>query len=196
MVMLRWVSIVGDNRRYCCSGLSRRRHHGRGLRYGRLRFHLDVWQLWQHRNDRVRVRFLHVPQHITPLDVRFAALRAVMVLLARVRPLVRHQVALADEILRAHVAPERPVHRLALGVATLMEQQVALQRERFATLVTLERSLTRVRTAHVVDQMLLPSEGLVAHIAAVWIVSAVLAHVIVEMLLPRERFVAVLTFVR
>lgn len=49
---------------------------------------------------------------------------------------------------------------------------------------------------HMVDQMLLPREGLVAHIATVRIVSTVLTHVIVEMLLPRERFVAVLTFVR
>lgn len=90
------------------------------------------------------MRLLHVPQHVAPLDVRLAALRTVVVLLARVRPLVRHQVALADEILRTHVAPERTIHRLALGVAALVEQQIALQRERFATLVTLKGTLSGV----------------------------------------------------
>lgn len=152
-------------------------------------------QLGQHRNDRVRVCLLHVPQHVAPLDVRFTALRAVMVLLARVRPLVRHQVALADEILRAHVTPERPIHRLALGVAALVEQQIALQRERFAALIALERSLAGVRSAHVVDQVLLTGERLIAHVAAVRIIATVLAHVIVQVFLPRERLVAVLALV-
>lgn len=49
---------------------------------------------------------------------------------------------------------------------------------------------------HVIDQMLLPGEGLVAYIAAVRIVPAVLTHMVVEMLLPSERLVAVLAFVR
>lgn len=90
---------------------------------------------------------LHVPQHVAPLDVRLAALRTVVVLLAGVGPLVRHQVALADEVLRAHVAPEGPLHRLALGVAALVEQQVALERERLAALIALERTLSGMRPA-------------------------------------------------
>lgn len=47
-----------------------------------------------------------------------------------------------------------------------------------------------------IDQMFLAGESLVAHIAAMRIISAVLAHVIVEMLLARKRLVAVLAFVR
>lgn len=107
-----------------------------------------------------------------------------------------HQMSLADEVLRAHIAAERPLHRLALGVTALVEQQIALQRERLATLIALERTLAGVRSTHVINQMLLAGESLVAHIAAVWIVSAVLAHMVVQMLLPSERFVAVLAFVR
>lgn len=53
-----------------------------------------------------------------------------------------------------------------------------------------------MRSAHVINQVLLSGERFVAHIAAVWIVSAVLAHVVVQMLLPSERLVAVLAFVR
>lgn len=139
---------------------------------------------------------LHVPQHVAALDVRLAALRAVVILFAGMRSLMGHQVSLADEVLRAHVAAERPLHRLSLRVTALMEQQVALQRERLAALIALERALAGVRSAHMIDQMLLPGEGLVAHIAGVRIVSAVLAHVVVEMLLPSERLVAVLAFVR
>lgn len=107
-----------------------------------------------------------------------------------------HQMPLADEVLRAHIAAERPLHRLALGVTALVEQQIALQRERLATLIALERTLAGVRSTHVINQMLLAGESLVAHIAAVRIVSAVLAHMVVQMLLPSERFVAVLAFVR
>lgn len=153
-------------------------------------------QLRQHRDHRVRVGLLHVPQHVAPLDVRLAALRTVVVLLAGVGPLVRHQVALADEVLRAHVAPEGPLHRLALGVTALVEQQVALERERLAALIALERTLSGMRPAHMVNEVLLPGKRLVAHVAAVRVVPAVLAHVVVEVLLARERLVAVLAFVR
>lgn len=137
-----------------------------------------------------------MPQHVPALDVRFAALRTVVVLLAGVRPLMGHQMALADEVLRAHVAPEGPLHRLPLGVAPLVEQQVALERERLAALIALERALPGMRPAHMIDQVLLPGKRLVAHIATVGIVPAVLAHVVVEVLLARERLVAVLAFVR
>lgn len=44
--------------------------------------------------------------------------------------------------------------------------------------------------------MFLAGESLVAHIAAMRIISTVLTHVIVEMLLARKRLVAVLAFVR
>lgn len=81
-----------------------------------------MWQLGQHRYDRVRVRLLHVPQHVATLNVRLAALRAVMILLPGVRSLMGHQVPLADKVLRAHVAPERALHRLALGMAARVEQ--------------------------------------------------------------------------
>lgn len=47
-----------------------------------------------------------------------------------------------------------------------------------------------------VNQVLLPCKGLVAHVATVWVVPAVLAHVVVEVLLARERLVTVLAFVR
>lgn len=47
-----------------------------------------------------------------------------------------------------------------------------------------------------VNQVLLPGKRLVAHVAAVRVVPAVLAHVVVEVLLARERLVAVLAFVR
>lgn len=137
-----------------------------------------------------------MPQHVAPLDVRLAALRAVVILFAGMRSLMGHQMSLADEVLRAHIAAERPLHRLPLRVAALVEQQVALERERLAALIALERTLAGVRSAHVINQVLLSCKRLVAHIAAVWIVSAVLAHVIVEMLLPSERLVAVLAFVR
>lgn len=137
-----------------------------------------------------------MPQHVAALDVRLAALRAVVILFAGMRSLMGHQMPLADEVLRAHIAAERSLHRLALRVATLVEQQIALERERLAALIALERTLAGVRSAHVIDQMLLPGEGFVAHIAAVRVVSAVLAHVIVEMLLSGEGLVAVLAFVR
>lgn len=153
-------------------------------------------QLRQHRYYRVRMGLLHVPQHVATLNVRLAALRTVVVLFAGMRSLMGHQMSLADEVLRAHIAAERPLHRLALGVTALVEQQIALQRERFATLIALERTLAGVRSTHVINQMLLAGESLVAHIAAVRIVSAVLAHMVVQMLLPSERFVAVLAFVR
>lgn len=120
---------IGDDRRDCGRGLSRGRHHRRWLRYGGLRFHLDVRQLRQHRYHRVRVRLLHVPQHVATLDVRLAALRAVVILFAGMRSLMGHQMSLADEVLRAHIAAERPLHRLPLGVAALVEQQIALERE-------------------------------------------------------------------
>lgn len=153
-------------------------------------------QLRQHRYYRVRMGLFHVPQHVATLNVRLAALRTVVVLFAGMRSLMGHQMSLADEVLRAHIAAERPLHRLALGVTALVEQQIALQRERFATLIALERTLAGVRSTHVINQMLLAGESLVAHIAAVRIVSAVLAHMVVQMLLPSERFVAVLAFVR
>lgn len=139
---------------------------------------------------------LHVPQHVATLNVRLAALWTVVVLFAGMRSLMGHQMSLADEVLRAHIAAERPLHRLALGVTALVEQQIALQRERLATLIALERTLAGVRSTHVINQMLLAGESLVAHIAAVRIVSAMLAHMVVQMLLPSERFVAVLAFVR
>lgn len=139
---------------------------------------------------------LHVPQHVATLNVRLAALRTVVVLFAGMRSLMGHQMSLADEVLWAHIAAERPLHRLALGVTALVEQQIALQRERLAALIALERTLAGVRSTHVINQMLLAGESLVAHIATVRIVSAVLAHMVVQMLLPSERFVAVLAFVR
>lgn len=101
-------------------------------------------QLGQHRYNRVRVRFLHVPQHVATLNVRLAALRAVMILLPGMRSLMGHQVSLADEVLRAHIATERPLHWLTLGVAARVEQQIALQWERLAALITLERTLAGV----------------------------------------------------
>lgn len=104
--------------------------------------------------------------------------------------------ALADEVLRAHVAPEGTLHRLTLRMAPLVEQQVALERERLAALIALERTLSGMRPAHMINQVLLPCKRLVAHVAAVGIVPAVLAHVVVEVLLARERLVAVLAFVR
>lgn len=139
---------------------------------------------------------LHVPQHVATLNVRLAALRAVVILLAGMRSLMGHQMALADEVLRTHVTAEGPFHRLSLRMAALMEQQITLERERLTALIALERTLAGVRPAHVINQMLLPGEGLVAHIAAVRIVPAVLTHVVVQMLLPSERLVAVLAFVR
>lgn len=139
---------------------------------------------------------LHVPQHVATLNVGLAALRAVVVLLAGMRSLMGHQMALADEVLRTHIAAEGPLHRLSLRMAALVEQQITLERERLAALIALERTLASMRPAHVINQMLLPGEGLVAYIAAVRIVPAVLTHVIVEMLLPSERLVAVLAFVR
>lgn len=104
--------------------------------------------------------------------------------------------ALADKVLRAHVAPERTLHGLALRMAPLVEQQVALERERLAALIALERTLSGMRPAHMINQVFLPCKRLVAHVAAVGIVPAVLTHVVVEVLLARERLVAVLAFVR
>lgn len=47
-----------------------------------------------------------------------------------------------------------------------------------------------------IDQMLLAGKRLVAHIAAMGIVTRMLAHVIIEMLLARKRLLTVFTFMR
>lgn len=90
---------------------------------------------------------LHVPQHVATLNVRLAALRAVVILLAGMRSLMGHQMALADEVLRTHVTAEGPFHRLSLRMAARMEQQITLERERLTALIALERTLTGVRPA-------------------------------------------------
>lgn len=106
------------------------------------------------------------------------------------------QVALADKVLGAEVTPKGPVGSRTFVMAAHVEQQVPLQREALAALVTRKGSLAAVRSADVVDQVLLVVEGLVAHVTGMRRLARVLSQVVRQVLLPRERLLTELAPVR
>lgn len=156
--------------------------------YLRLQVRLD--------DHRVPVILPQVPHQVALLHERLVALRTGKRLLATMRPPMRDQVALADEILRTEVAAERSIGRRSLVVAAHVEQQVALQRERFAALFAGERTLAAMRPTDVIDEVLLVVERLVADVARVRRLARVLSQVIRQVLLARERLLAELATVR
>jgi hypothetical protein len=95
-----------------------------------------------------------VPQHVALFDEGLAAVGAAMGPLVRVGSSMRHEVALAHEVLGAKVAAERALGLAALVVRAHVEEEVALQGEALAALGAYERPLSRV-AAHVVYQVLL-----------------------------------------
>lgn len=91
-----------------------------------------------------------VPKHVPFFNERLSAIRARMRPFAAVRPPMGHQMSFAHEVLLAEVAPERPVRRRPFIVRSLMEKEVAFQRERFPTFGAGEGSFAGVRS-HVID---------------------------------------------
>lgn len=81
--------------------------------YLRLQVRLD--------DHRVPVILPQVPHQVALLHERLVALRTGKRLLATMRPPMRDQVALADEILRTEVAAERSIGRRSLVVAAHVE---------------------------------------------------------------------------
>ena len=147
-------------------------------------------------DHRVGVIFPQMSDQVALLHERFIALRTCERFFPGVGASVRDEVALADKVLGTEIAAEGTFGGRALVVAALVEQQVALQRERLAAFAAGERALAAVRPADVVDQVLLVVERLVAHVAGVRRVARVLAQVVRQVLLPRERLLAKFTPMR
>lgn len=93
---------------------------------------------------------------------------------------VRHQVALAHEVLGAQVATERTIGRHALLMGPLVEQEVALEAERLAAVGAHVRAIAGMGQ-HVFEQRFLGREHLGADDTIVLCPRRVLAHVTFQM---------------
>lgn len=84
---------------------------------------------------------------------------------------MRNKVTFAYKVFRTLFTGKGAFALLSFSVTSLVEEEISLQGERFATSFTCKRAISSVTAGHVVDQMFFASERLVAHVAAMWVVA-------------------------